>query len=202
MPPPTPTPMPVPYVQSRILFVEGKTPLNFFEAITRHLAIRDSLEIHSFGGNTQLRAYLATAARTEGFRKNVRSVGVIRDAEDNPAGALDAVRDAITAAKFPATVTARWFILPDSNTPGNIESLCLRSVQLSPAFPCLAEFVNCTAARGVVWPNGHSKDKALVQVFGATLPEPQPHAGLAAQRRAWPWDDPAFAELTKFLTQL
>lgn len=201
-PKPSRTPMPATFDKSRVLLVEGETPYHFFLALTRHLLIADSLDILNYKGITELRPYLMTAASTESFRGKVRSLGIVRDAEGNAAGARDAVDAAVKAARLPDGMRVSVRILPGGADQGNIETLCLRSVEDHAAYPCLQAFVDCTAANGVVWPEGYSRDKALVQVFGATLPEPQPYAGLAAHKKAWPWGSPAFAELVKFLKDL
>lgn len=195
-------PLPKPIESSKVLLVEGTTPLNFFTAALRHLGLEDQVEIRDFGGITQLATFLQTLAATADFREKVRSLGVTRDAEASAAGARASVDSAITRAALGAGVRTAVFIFPDNDSPGNIESLCLQSVADSPIMQCVNAFVDCAANGGTVWAQGYEQDKARVQIFASTLESPTGFAGLAAYRGAWPWTSPAFNEVFGFLRSL
>ncbi len=168
----------------------------------RHLGIADRIEIHDYGGINDLQAYLMTLAAMAGFQEKVRSIGIVRDAEDSADNAKASVDGAIARASLPGSVRTSSFILPDNVSPGNIETLCLRSVSGSPVISCLHDFISCTTTAGVVWATAHARHKADVQIFAATLESPRAYAGLAAYEGAWPWDSTAFADLFSFLQSL
>lgn len=200
--PPAGPPPPKPFTLGKVLWVEGKTEVNFFTALCRHLGVADTIDIRDFGGTSKLRAGLRTLAAASGFRSSVRSLGVIRDAEADPQAAASAIAEAVKAAGFATELQVRTFVIPDAKTPGNIETLCLRSVADRPLFGCVHDFVRATTAVGIEWPRDHMRDKGLVQAYLAAGPEPQHHAGTASYKGAWPWASPTFNELIEFIQAL
>lgn len=192
--------LPAAITRSKVLLVEGDTPEHFFRALLRHLAIEDTIEVLKFGGITELGEYMRTVARATGFRQNVRSLAVVRDAEADAVAARQSVKAAIAGAGLHQEVRTAYFILPDNTNPGNIETLCLNSVTGTPVSACVDQFAQCAAGSGnIVWPEGYAAHKALVQIYAATLSPPQPFAGLASYKGAWPWDSPVFVDLIAFL---
>ncbi len=148
--------------QSRLLVVEGDDGRVFLEAMLGHLALPHSIQVMSFGGNQELAKYLRTLTLSPRFA-TVESVGIVRDAETNPAGAFQSARAAISGAglQSPPSAGARSsgppavsvFILPDAATPGMLETLCLRSVAGHPALPCVDALFSCLDGQGVPRPS-------------------------------------------------
>lgn len=91
--------MPIKIERPRLLVVEGKEDELFFEALVEHLSLRD-FQIYSAGGKERLRNNLIALAKTPGFSEVV-SLGVVRDADENPNAAFQSVRDALKAAGLP-----------------------------------------------------------------------------------------------------
>jgi hypothetical protein len=91
-------------------------------------------------------------------------------------------------------------ILPEENTPGMLEDLCLRAVAQDPAMLCVEQYFQCLQQRGLSLP--HNRSKAKVQAFLASRPEAGKRLGEAAQARYWPWDDKAFEQVRNFLQQI
>jgi len=187
---------------SKLLLVEGETPAHLFEALATYLKLDDAIEIRSFGGNRQLRKFLAVLSSTQEFRTVVKSLGIARDAEDSPEGAKRAVEEAIIAAKLDDVVKVSTFILPDGTEPGMIETVCLRSVEEERHFGCIGSFVDCIGAQGVELPHGIVRSKHLAQIYLATMSDPQLFPGLAAYKGTWPFDHAAFEPLRAFLIGL
>lgn len=189
--------------QSKVLLVEGQSPKNFFIAAAKHLGINDTIDIHDFGGVTQLTDYLETLAAMSSFQEKVKSIGIARDAEDDPVAALEAVKAAVRQAGISPEVSVATFIFPDRVSKGNIETLCLRSVEGRSVTACVQAFVKCSEENGaIVWAEGYKRDKALVQIYAATLESPEAYAGLAAYEGAWPWDSPALVAVLEFLQSI
>lgn len=193
---------PAPFTTGKVLIVEGKTDWHFFLALCRHLGIDGMVDIREFGGTSKLRPYLRTMAAASGFRSSVRSLGIVRDAESDPKAAAAAVAEAVKAAGFSPELRTHSFVTPDANSPGNIETLCLRSVEDHPLRRCVDEYVGASTAVGIEWPVGYGRHKGLVQVYLAAGQEPQPHAGIASHRGSWPWASPAFNEVAEFVRSL
>src|SRR5947209_13243057 len=123
-----PPPPPGPVTLSKLLLVEGDTPMHFFEALLRDLGLHNDIEIRNFRGVGDFKTFLVNLADTDEFKRLIISVGVVRDAEEKPAtAARAAVEYALTAAGLTPTrtppVRTSIFILPDNTNEGMIETL-------------------------------------------------------------------------------
>ena len=113
------------------LLVEGNDQRNFFDAFVRHLSLRD-IQIQNFGGVNELRGFLSALVNVKGF-PDIRSVGIVRDAETDAAAALRSVRSSLgnaglpappaTGVRSPGPPAATVLILPDGNRRGMLETL-------------------------------------------------------------------------------
>jgi hypothetical protein len=200
--PPDSDPTPAPITQSKVLLVEGRTPLHFFDAILKHLGLRDHIEIHDFGSVNNLRNALRALAISSGFRTQVKSLGVVRDAESDAKTARQSVDDALAAAELAQGVETSVFILPDNNRPGMIETLCLDSVRDEPVFACVEDFFECAKNHGIDPSSSPQAPKSYAQAFLALQDKIEPYPGRAAYHGYWPWDSPVFDELKEFLRAL
>ena len=70
----------------KLLLVEGKTPLDFFDALTQKLGLQDIIEIRNFGGVSELRPYLKTIPKVSSYSV-LKSIGICRDAETDATAA-------------------------------------------------------------------------------------------------------------------
>src|SRR6266702_3024919 len=84
---------------SKLLLVEGDTPMHFFEKLLQHLGIAQQIEIRNFRGVKNFKQSLIDLSKTQEFQQLITSVGVVRDAEDKPAvDARKSVENALAAA--------------------------------------------------------------------------------------------------------
>jgi hypothetical protein len=137
----------------------------------------------------------------------VRSIGVVRDADAEPAAALNSVRGALSRAGLPVPegtlvptagpLKVTVMILPGASRPGALEDLCLDAVAGDPAFPCLGRYFECLKEVGTEGPRNLSR--ARMQVFLASRLEAGKRLGEAAQAGYLPWGAPAFDELRRFV---
>ena len=188
-----------------LILVEGKDEVLILGALVRAEGIQ-GVQVISFEGKQRLPGFLKSLVRTHNVL-SVRSIGVVRDADANPEGALKSVRDALSrvglptpqAPLSPASGPPRvtLMILPGASRPGALEDLCLEAVAGDPAFPCLAKYFDCLKEVGMEGPRNLSR--ARMQVFLASRSEAGKRLGEAAQAGYLPWDAPAFAELRTFL---
>lgn len=192
------------------LFVEGRSAEVFFDALLRNMGLQE-IQVQNYGGNTELSGFLKALRDAPGFSQNVvASLGIIRDAETNPVSAFQSVCSALNGAEFPSPEQPETFtegdfprvailILPDSETPGMLETLCLRSVANDPAMQCVEEYFKC-AHKLCFFPR--IIEKAQVQAFLASRPEAGLLLGEAANKGYWPWSNSAFDHIKQFLTAL
>ena len=210
-----------PITQRKQLLVEGRTPELFFRAMISHLKLQE-IELHDFGGYTQLRPFLkAFCARPE-FKENVHSLGIVRDAEftvrvgepktepqtvdqafASVCGALESADQQVPAGPGVFTTAARKigvFILPNCRDPGMLETLCLESVHSPQIDQCIEQYFACMARAGHPQPANMTKAKTFAFLAAKEIYDPL--VGRAAQKGIWPWQSPVFKPLEDFLLTL
>jgi hypothetical protein len=191
-----------------LLVVEGKEDELFFKALITHLGLQ--IQVIPLGGKEKLRPNLKALASSPRFASEVISLGVVRDANSNPSAAFQSVRDALIATKLPAPASPLTpvgnglhvivMIVPEADTQGMLEDLCLKSVNKDPAMICVEHYFTCLQQHGLTLPTNASK--ARVQSYLAAKPEPGKRLGEAAEKGYWPWDEQVFDEVKKFLKQI
>ena len=127
------SPKPEPIAKKALLLVEGKDALNFFKVLCKHLALSQQLQIMNFGGVNQLRGFLLGLPGASGFA-DVKSIGIIRDAETNATGAFQSVTASLGRAGLATPAQPEQLsrdgqpavgvlILPGHGQPGMLETL-------------------------------------------------------------------------------
>ena len=197
-------------IQKKIqLLVEGKDHENFFDAFLTHLSIA-SVQIQNFGGIKELRRFLLAFVKSPGFREEVESVGIVRDAEDSSDTALQSIQDslrnaglpqpqfhAIRAAGRPAVTV---LILPGDGRTGMLETLLCQSVADSPEKTCIDTFLQCV--RELYGEDIKRPDKSYAHAYLATKADPNVSVGVAAKKGYWDLNHGVFDDIRHFLLQL
>jgi len=193
-----------------VLIVEGKDDKLFLGALIKHLAI-ESIQVLPIGGKTKFGKNLKGLKPTPGF-DDVKSLGIIRDADTNPKSAFQSVCDALDDVGLPVpdkplepagqepSVTV--LILPKENASGCLETLCLEAQEREPAMHCVEEYFECLRKHGVSEPSNPSTlCKAKVHVFLASKKKAGLRLGESARSKYgyWPWDHNAFDQVRDFL---
>lgn len=197
-----------PIESPKLLVVEGKEDKRVFDCLLKYLSIT-SVEVRPFGGKDGLKAYLRLVAKSPGFQ-DVESLGIVRDADADPANAFKAVRDALREVQLAVPKACGQIcvdrrrvgvmILPGKDRTGALEDLCLESVQGDGAMKCVDEYFDCLVEQGLKVPSENAKKKA--HVFIASRSGSARLLGEAAEAGVWPWDSPAFCEVKRFLRSL
>lgn len=193
----------------RLLLCEGKTTLLVLGPFCRKLGIQGFQPL-DFGSKDNFGNFIQDVTILPGFESQVHTVAVVRDAEDDAMAAFASVRQALLAAHLPTPHApgeiaqdgrrVGVFIMPDNETPGMIETLCMSSVDSDPAFPCIQQFFDCVVDHmGEPPANMH---KARAQAFLATRHDVDYHVGRAADAGVWNFNHVAFAPLENFLRRL
>ena len=198
------------------LLVEGNDERNFFEAFADHLAL-GNVQIQVFGGKDQLREFLETLAGATAFRK-VRSIGIVRDADESADGAFQSVQtslrnanDAIRSSGVEFPVPDRpgqraggrpalsVLILPGDGDAGMLETLLCRTFAGGDMDRCIDQFFQCAEETGT---RIRRPDKARARAYLATTPDPHLSVGVAAKRDRWDMNHRAFDGVRSFLKSL
>ncbi len=196
-------PDPKPIKKERLLVVEGEEGRKFFEAFLREMALAEEIQVQNFGGINELRSFLKALKNTPGFHI-VYSLGIIRDAEEDPVGARQSVSDALANAGLPVPgegplPNVSILILPDGNAPGMLEDLCLASISDDPVRECIDQYCDCLKRVGSL---PTKLAKAQVHAYLASRTRPDLSLGNSARAGYWPLDNPTFEHVRSFLAAL
>lgn len=200
-------PQPQPIAKEALLLVEGKDPLNFFEALCNHLSLSRQLQIMNFGGVGELRGFLAGLRGRSGFR-NVKSIGIIRDAEKDAAAAFQSVQASLRRIDLevpnePEQCSGTQpavgiMILPGQGRKGMLETMLCETFADAPEYKCIKTFFKCVKESRQGWA-AERLDKAWARVFIATQSEPHVSVGIAARKGYWPLDHEVLEPVRTFL---
>ena len=200
--------LPEPIKESKQLLVEGRSDEEFFKALMRNMGI-EGIQIQRYEGKNRLRNFIERFRSQSNF-KMVVSLGIVRDADNNAKSAFQSVCSALRNAGLSHPKQPESFegtkprigvlVLPDANTPGMLETICLRSVTDDPAMKCVDEYLNCVQEQLGYLPK--TIDKAQVQAFMASRPETVWQLGEAAQKSYWQLNHPTFDHVKRFMNDL
>ena len=162
-------------IKRKLLLVEGKDELNLFSELLIDLKLEQDIQIIDVGGKDKFQNSLAGLRRRTGFN-TVASVGIVRDADDNPGGAFQSVCSALKNTGLPQphrplqrtddTPQVTIMVVPGIETKGMIEDVCLESVRDDPAMICVEQYFQCLAKQRDILPQNIAK--ARVHTFLAS----------------------------------
>lgn len=201
--------LPLKLQKSKLLLVEGRDEEEFFGGLLRHLEI-DDIQVIPVGGNDQFGGRLQGLIKDPDFA-DIVSMGIARDADDDPKATLQSIGDALKQASLPVPERAMTkakhngspdviiMILPSADERGALEDICLAAAKEDSASMCVERYLTCLKERNVAGPKQKWLNKARVRVFLSSKEEPTLSLGIAAQRGYWPFDHKAFDGVKKFL---
>lgn len=200
----------------KLLLVEGVDEVHFFNALANKIGISD-IEIRDYRGKTKFIDNFPALVASESFKK-VKSLGIIRDADDvnnNIEPALKSIKNALKKVKNDETLKKR---LKDATIPerdnkfscGNpkigifimnpmLEGLCLESVKGIKNMGCVNDFFKCLTKNEIL-PNNIYKGKVLA--FLATKKKTVNCIGLAAKKGYWDFKSQCMYEIETFIKEL
>jgi len=197
-------------VKEKLLLVEGNDQRNFFFAFLKHIGLEEYVQVMNFGGVNELKDYLPPLVKMPGFR-NVKSVGLVRDAENSEAGALQSVQSALQKVGLPVPPEVGAIaegghplvgilILPGDGQPGMLETLINDTFSGTAIDKCIDVFFDCVekSAAGSI----RNEHKARAFAFLATTENARHSVGVAAKRGDLNLQHGTFARLRDFLNRL
>ncbi|MHB0978932.1 MAG: DUF3226 domain-containing protein [Thermoleophilia bacterium] len=193
---------------SVVVLGEGRDEAELLGVLAKRLGLE--IQCVDCGGSQQFHVRLKVVVKAPGFSQ-VTSLGVIRDAETDAAGAAASVKNRLRAEGLPvpegpmqrASATnapdTAFLIVPSGATTGMMEDLVLRTLADDPSWPCDEAYFECLKSRAIDLDADHEKRR--VQVGLAALPSPRlaRNIGEAARMGLIPLDHPALSELYGFL---
>lgn len=195
----------------RLLLVEGEDEVGLFSSlIGRCLKGAADIQVIAAGGKDQFPRRLQAIRIGARTRPTLRSIGVVRDADDNPSGAFQSVCDHLRNAGYEppeshgtfsdASPAVGVFVLPDGNTPGAVESLCRESVKNTDVARCVEQYLNCLTERDAMQSN--NRDKSFAHAYLASMRNPVARVGEGARMGFWDLNSPVFNDLSGFVREL
>lgn len=138
--------------KTKLLAVEGKDECNFFIRLLELLAITD-VQVLDVGGKDKFLEKFVALTKVAGFNQ-LESIGIVRDAEDQSANiAFGQVKTVLVKVDLPEpTILGQYtvdqpnvgvFIMPNNNSSGMLEDLCLSSISGTPLMTCIDIFFGC-----------------------------------------------------------
>jgi len=196
--------------KSKLIIVEGEEDEKIFRQLISHFKLTD-IQVSPTQGKTKLRSYLKALKTLREFY-NVVSIGIVRDADENPDGAFQSVCSAlkhvglaaprqplISAGERPATSV---LILPDINQKGMLEDIFLKSIENSTEMECVNKYFDCLKRNNLSLPKDIEMSKARVHVYLASKPRPDLRLGESVSAGYWNLENNIFKKIKDFLYQL
>lgn len=191
------------------LLVEGSDDQLVIRSQIDRLGLEDFLIFDMHGKDRGWSTYLKTLAQDARFRLNVRSLGLVKDADTNAGAAFDSCRHALQAAGFPApskaesivgdgNVRSGVFVMPGNSQLGALEDLILGSVV--PVRANLARTYIKTVAARTTGPKNRGKGE--LQSYLAGLPSSPKTLAVALANGECTLDDAIVSNLRDFLVGL
>ncbi len=194
---------------SKLLLVEGKDEAVFCRALLQSLTIND-VQIINIGGSQKFSSNIERLPKRQGF-KEVTMLGILRDAEINPAkSTFDSVCSDLKRINLPVPTGLKWFsdtspqigvfIMPDNNRSGMLEDLCLESLSGTDESKHTDTFFMQANVTATAKDFAKRRVQAWFSIF-KTNDDLQCEVGRAAEAGFWNFDHPCFDGLKAFLKQ-
>jgi hypothetical protein len=190
----------------------------FLDSIKQNEPEFNAFWVYDFGGITELKQYLQTIAKTDDFKKIVRSLCIIRDAETNADGACQSIKGSLKDCGFAVPdaphlrtdgdseypqISTGFILFPDCNEKpqnGTLEDLCLRILAKECSNNILADADGALEPYKKYLPQLHKN--RLHTYFSLTKEFVSLKIGEAAKAKAFRWDRPEIESLKSFLRQM
>jgi hypothetical protein len=201
-------PLTVPLQKTKILIVEGKDECNFFQGIFNHLGFTDDVQIYVAYGETLIKSKIRAIQNASEF-PFVKSIGFVRDSDDDPIGKFTSTKNALRELGLPTpdspytvvgdSLKCAIMMMPDSGELGALEDLCLKAIRECPELSCVDNYFRCLNDFGC--DNARKKSKATISVFLASKPD-HCSIGVAAKKTYWDFNHSSFDKVKTCLTGL
>ena len=197
---------------NRLLLVEGKDEVNLLGRLIKDCLKDDGqgIQILDVGSKDNFRPNLMAIKIAAQSETTLHSIGIIRDADDNPKGSFDSVCSSLRSAGYEppaahaefsnATPSIGVFIVPDGTQPGAIETLCRRSVAGEAAAKCVDDYMECLTTNNAL--KSKNPDKSFTHAYLAAMEDPVARVGEGALQKVWDFQSPAFGALSQFVRDL
>jgi hypothetical protein len=190
--------------KERIILVEGKDDALLIEAICGEEGFGEPVQLIRYSQRGKLGDVLDLVVRRPEFERVTR-VGLTRDSDDGPASALQSMRDAWDRAQATLELIGvgapecLFFALPDNQSSGRLENLCLLSATFPEVLRCAEEMYECARR---VSSYEIDREKGIVAAYLSMMDRPGLELGTAAKAGCWNLRSEVFTPLRDFVLSI
>ena len=192
----------------KLLVVEGDDDEGFFKKITEEIGIKNLQIVNLEGARKFNTKALKAITQVHDFRINLRSMVVVRDADEDARRVFDSICSVLRVLDLPVpkkpmefedrgSIKVGVLIIPPNKDKGKLEDLCLLSVQHLREMRCIDSFFECIRTAADEFPKDLSKAK--IKAFLASRKESVPHLGVGVQKGYFSLDSKVFDGIKEFL---
>lgn len=195
--------------KEKVILVEGGDDEQFFKKLLERLNISD-IQIFKIGGKGKLRTEFINLPLIHGFSM-VRRLVVIIDADNDFNGTKQSVINTINTI-FQAdpnpeifslsTPSIAYFIMPNNQDRGMMETLCINSVATKPTMEIVDRFIIDVDHDVRIIEKPRVKDKAKAQAYLSIMPEVAFGMSYGIVKNYWDLDFVGFRELIEFIISI
>ena len=203
--------MPAKIEKTKLLLVEGKDEIYFFDALLEHINIKD-IQLIEVKGKNNFKNEFPILLKSPKF-DDVLSYGIIQDADKNANNTFQSVVTLLSKHNQPIPkehgefksneiVKTGVFIMPDNQNKGMLEDLCLKTVSNHPNIECVNQYLDCLknnkslSIKNSKYPKNLSKAK--VHTFLAGMEKYTSSLGVAAKKGYFNLDSKYLKDIIHF----
>jgi hypothetical protein len=144
--------LPKSITKPKLLLVEGQDEVFIFTELLKTMNLDQNVDVREVGGKDQFPNKIHDLQSVSGYGL-VKSLGILRDADDNPESAFQSVCSVLDKVKLPIPIAplqpkigppqVTVMIIPDEHSKGMLETVYLETVRDDPAMTCVDEFFDC-----------------------------------------------------------
>ncbi len=194
--------------KQRLLLVEGKDEIMFFNALLKFLSI-DNIQVLEVKGKEQFKKEIPKLKLMQRFSE-VEKIGIVRDADENFEASLESVFNILDNHSFNPIkehnkfsesnhLCSGIFIMPKLNSTGSLEDLCLAAIDVDEQLNCTNKFIDCVNNER---PEIKHISKRKVQVYLSSQQILCNNLGLGAQKQYWNFESKVYDDIKMFINTL
>lgn len=196
----------------KLLLVEGNDDQGFFQKLIEEISI-DNIQVHSMCGKKSFRTSdLNSVIIAPNFKRTVKSLGIIRDANDDASAAFSGICTVLKNLSLPVpsqpmeiingNLKIGVLIIPPNTPKGELEDLCLSLIKGCAEMECIDNYFKCLKQKLASREFPENFSKAKIKAFLASRRKSVPHLGTAAKSGYFPLEHNILREIKVFLKSL
>lgn len=198
--------------EPKLLLVEGNDDEGFFQKIIEEINI-NNIQIIPMKGKDNFRTEdLNGIINMPNFMNIVKSLGIIRDANDDASAAFSGICTVLKNLSLPVpsqpmeiingNLKIGVLIIPPNTPKGELEDLCLSLIKGCAEMECIDNYFKCLKQKLASREFPENLSKAKIKAFLASRRKSVPHLGTAAKSGYFPLEHNILREIKVFLKSL